>query len=578
MNEQEARDTGNMMDCGCCFTEQPINRMTHCNGDEPHFFCLDCAKRNVEVDIGQSRCRPKCMDVSGCSGGFDRVQLLHFLELKTFEALERMQQQEDIRLAGLDDLEECPFCDFKAICPPVDVDREFRCGNPECTKVSCRLCRRETHIPQSCEEFAKENKLTVRHAVEEAMTQALVRSCNKCKTPFIKEFGCNKMSCSKCGTKQCYVCSKTVADYQHFDSVPHGAGPGGCPLYDNTEQRHDEDVRKAEAAAVAELQKEHPEISVDDLKIKVSGEVQRAERQRLEDGRLGNVRPGQVVFPPAMPPGLGQAIHAVNPAGDHAQIRQGRLARLRQIIQQEMGLNRPALVNNAPPAQLNVILNHQYPINQPVAPVPLFGQFLQLPAFQPPPVQPPGRAARQHPIDQPVAPLPPVGQVLQMPAFQPPPVQPPRRAVPQQVPPAGYQLGDAMPGPGPAQMLNLQTPFVGIPAPQAAGAQDGARLAALIQRAENLGRGVEERVRYMDRYVENLEREIERVRPERQRRVAEAAQLPRPQGADQGGGRQGFGLDRVDDVVDGWHAWEAGDLGLELELEQLRNAVRRRRY
>jgi E3 ubiquitin-protein ligase RNF216 len=151
--------------------------MTHCDGDDCHFFCLDCAKRNADNEIGQSRYKLRCMDGSGCSAEFSRQQTQRFLDDKTLAALARIQQDEEIRMAELDGLTKCPFCDFAAICPPVEVDREFRCRNLECERVSCRLCRQETHIPLSCEDYAKENKATIRHAVEEAMTEALVRSC-----------------------------------------------------------------------------------------------------------------------------------------------------------------------------------------------------------------------------------------------------------------------------------------------------------------------------------------------------------------------------------------------------------------
>jgi Na+-translocating ferredoxin:NAD+ oxidoreductase RnfC subunit len=49
-------------------------------------------------------------------------QLTRCLDPKTLSALERLQQQEEIRLAGFKDLAECPFCDYKAICPPVEMD------------------------------------------------------------------------------------------------------------------------------------------------------------------------------------------------------------------------------------------------------------------------------------------------------------------------------------------------------------------------------------------------------------------------------------------------------------------------
>jgi len=123
------------------------------------------------------RCRPKCFATEDCKESFSRAQLQAVLDEEDFTRLENLQQQDDIRAAGLGDLEECPFCDYKAECPPVEEYREFRCSNPTCGKTSCRLCRLETHVPLSCAELAKEKKLDVRHEMEEAMSKALIRSC-----------------------------------------------------------------------------------------------------------------------------------------------------------------------------------------------------------------------------------------------------------------------------------------------------------------------------------------------------------------------------------------------------------------
>lgn len=190
-NLQRAIDAGETAECQACFDDLPMNRQIHCNGDTAHFTCFDCAMAYVKSEVGDSRCKVLC--TAGCGAPFARAQL-HLLEDKELlEKLEQLQQEKDIREAGLDDLEECPFCDYKAILPPIEEDFEFRCANEECEKVSCRRCKAASHIPMSCEEHAKEHKLSSRHKVEEAMTKALIRNCNKCKKSFIKEFGCNKM-------------------------------------------------------------------------------------------------------------------------------------------------------------------------------------------------------------------------------------------------------------------------------------------------------------------------------------------------------------------------------------------------
>ena len=200
-NAEKAKLAGQMQECQCCFDDFPLNRMYSCGGTSAHFFCKTCIKNYVENEMGSSRCRPVCFADSSCGGTFTRTQLEACLGEMTFERLEHMQQMQDLDNAGLD-LDECPFCDFRQECPPAEEDKEFRCLNPKCRKVSCRFCQKSTHVPLSCEEVKRNETITVRHIVEEAMTAALIRNCNKCKHPFVKDLGCNKMTCSHCRNVQ----------------------------------------------------------------------------------------------------------------------------------------------------------------------------------------------------------------------------------------------------------------------------------------------------------------------------------------------------------------------------------------
>lgn len=203
------------------------------------------------------------------------------MDEKTKIALERNEQEANLRLAGIENLASCPFCPYAAEYPLIEIDREFRCMAPECEKVSCRLCKLESHIPKTCEENAKEAGLSIRRQVEEAMSAAMIRKCNKCGTPFIKEEGCNKMRCTLagCGNTQCYVCSKSC-DYAHFNDETRGGKTGNCPLFESAESRHSEEVNKAEKEALEKIRAEHPEYTDDDLKIKVSEAVQKDDEAR----------------------------------------------------------------------------------------------------------------------------------------------------------------------------------------------------------------------------------------------------------------------------------------------------------
>ncbi|KAH8912926.1 hypothetical protein BR93DRAFT_871254 [Coniochaeta sp. PMI_546] len=303
-NFNKAKMEGTTSECECCCDEFALNRMVHCDGENLHWFCRNCARLNAETQIGLSKFELNCMSMDGCTAGFSRQQRDIFLDEKTSVALDRIEQEAALRLAGIENLETCPFCPYAAEYPPVEFDKEFRCERPDCEVVSCRLCRKETHIPKTCEEAALEAGHSSRRAIEEAMSAAMIRKCNKCGTPFIKENGCNKMTCTQAGCRnvQCYVCHKSC-DYAHFNDPHRGGKVGNCPLFDSVEDRHLDEVRRAEEAARKKAQEEHPDVNAELFEIKVSDKVKEdEEKRRKRDEAARGLANGRARVNP--PPGL----------------------------------------------------------------------------------------------------------------------------------------------------------------------------------------------------------------------------------------------------------------------------------
>ena len=305
--DQRLRAMGEVMECQCCYDDFIPPKMTHCDGEGCHFFCLDCAKTNANTVIGNSRYALQCMDGSGCKATFSRYERSRFLDDKTIDKLERLQQQDEIRMAEIQNLSTCPFCDFAAICDPIEEDREFRCHNPECEEVSCRLCKAKTHIPLSCEEFKKETGVSERRVIEEARTEALIRTCGKCQVRILKEEGCNKVICTSCSAVLCDYCGKDISKvmYNHFDGqgrAPPGVvtnGPGAkCPLYDESNKRKDRQVEEAEKQAMAKVRAEHPDLSEDDLKIKFAESVESPNKPHQQWRMHHHPDFDEVVIPP----------------------------------------------------------------------------------------------------------------------------------------------------------------------------------------------------------------------------------------------------------------------------------------
>ncbi|KLJ06345.1 hypothetical protein EMPG_10243 [Blastomyces silverae] len=266
-NEATCIAQGNVMECQCCYTDAPIIHMIPCAGENIHFFCKECVKSTAKSQIGVMKYEVNCMDISGCGAGFDKQILAKVLGDQLMKKLEQLQQRDEIARAELEGLHDCPFCDFKAICPPIEMgDCQFYCQNPACRKVSCRRCGLAAHAPKTCEQ-ANDKKTPARQKIEEAMSEALIRTCPnpKCKVKIIKEDGCNKMTCVKCRSVMCYVCKKAITKegYSHFDKRPNS-----CPLHDGkSNARHFEDVSSAHKKAIEEVMKANPQLNIEELAV-----------------------------------------------------------------------------------------------------------------------------------------------------------------------------------------------------------------------------------------------------------------------------------------------------------------------
>lgn len=116
------------------------------------------------------------------------------------------------------------------------------------------------------------------------------------------------MTCTRngCYNIQCYVCSKTCS-YDHFDDRSRGGRAGNCPLFDNSTERHEQEVKQAEKIALDKVRAEHPEYTEEDLRIKISEKVkQDEERRKGPNGRppppFGVYGPNGFPLPFVIPP------------------------------------------------------------------------------------------------------------------------------------------------------------------------------------------------------------------------------------------------------------------------------------
>lgn len=90
-----------------------------------------------------------CIDQSSCQSPFPLSELTRVLPSSLLSLYHKLKQAKEIEQAGLEGLEECPFCEFKVVMED-EGERLFRCLREECGVVSCRGCKKLDHLPKSC--------------------------------------------------------------------------------------------------------------------------------------------------------------------------------------------------------------------------------------------------------------------------------------------------------------------------------------------------------------------------------------------------------------------------------------------
>ncbi|KFH47111.1 E3 ubiquitin-protein ligase-like protein [Hapsidospora chrysogenum ATCC 11550] len=153
--------------------------------------------------------------------------------------------------------------------------QKFTCQNPECARSSCLSCEKAWTDVHVCNESSL---VALRTQVEQAMSMAVKRVCPRCNTSFVKNAGCNKLTCP-CGYKMCYVCRADLGDegYRHFcDHFRPDGDPRPCTECDRCNLWESEDTDKILREARLDAERRWQDMEKRDL----SG----AERSFLETG------------------------------------------------------------------------------------------------------------------------------------------------------------------------------------------------------------------------------------------------------------------------------------------------------
>jgi len=262
LEQQIKLDTyNNIKTCNVCFDEvETRDNLIECsssNPELPHIVCKSCLLGNITSMLNDGIASTECMFEKSdkCSGCYNEIQINTSIGKDNQEMMEKWNDTilstDIVKLAGIcDNYLICPLCCHWGCIfePPAGFNGALHPFNIPCGKCNdswCTLCKRKAHGGRTCYElyFNIGDNLEVKGKVIDKMLQdivmrALTLCCTICGCTYIKEEGCNLMTCPKCSGMSCYICGmklyyKGNTKYWHFTG--HAlAEPGGiCPLWNN---------------------------------------------------------------------------------------------------------------------------------------------------------------------------------------------------------------------------------------------------------------------------------------------------------------------------------------------------------
>ncbi|EGC28367.1 hypothetical protein DICPUDRAFT_85528 [Dictyostelium purpureum] len=165
-----------------------------------HHICNDCVSNIVNINIKSNDFSSvKCPELK-CKESFDLEVVEKFIEKK-----EDLKRYEDY-LKQSKGLVRCLRCE-RGWSHVDHLTRSTYCTS--CYYSFCIVCRGPFHPGVAC------NFTKIEGAVLSKFYIGQLRVC-LCGALIERISGCNKMTCSVCNTKFCWLCSKSNIDYDHF--------------------------------------------------------------------------------------------------------------------------------------------------------------------------------------------------------------------------------------------------------------------------------------------------------------------------------------------------------------------------
>ncbi|XP_031573827.1 E3 ubiquitin-protein ligase RNF14-like [Actinia tenebrosa] len=234
--------------CEVCFSEKPgLSSIKFHDCD--HVFCNQCASEYFTVQIQSGASKALNCLASKCESQANPSQVKCLVTPNLYEKYEKHLLQ-----STLDSMPDIMYCPRPNCQSPVILETNQTLAScPQCAFSFCVFCKKTYHGVSPCsiknnefkklqeeylsasnEEKEKMEKMygkqKLKNVFEELVSNEWIKAnskkCPSCSFGIEKVDGCNKMTCSRCRSHFCWLCSSILSSgnpYLHFNSPV-----GGC--------------------------------------------------------------------------------------------------------------------------------------------------------------------------------------------------------------------------------------------------------------------------------------------------------------------------------------------------------------
>ncbi|KAL4067469.1 hypothetical protein V8B97DRAFT_1918955 [Scleroderma yunnanense] len=194
-------------DCGICLEELPEDDSARVDGCG-HMMCRSCMRGFITAKIAEHRFPILCPICTAGDGGRPAAEISGLLVEQIGVTEEEYGIWIEMELAQFSILLHCRKCNRSTF-----VDRDDHndmpnlvCPLPDCDHIWCKSCHSSIEIggpKHSCDGSSE---------LDHLMKEQGWKYCPNCKTPILKDHGCNHMTCiaTGCNTHFCYVCGDLI--------------------------------------------------------------------------------------------------------------------------------------------------------------------------------------------------------------------------------------------------------------------------------------------------------------------------------------------------------------------------------